>query len=190
MVYIYVCKRFKVTMDMVSGREGDWVDAVMKTHCKKHKINAKLERAEINPKKRMTTNSYDSSTDVFKIDLVYKDTKGGEHELKWLIKVTRSDINETADNLLRHEKLVFSLLIGDFINTVKQRGATRLEGMRKDHQEILNTPKFIFEETSHQTEVMRNVLVLDNLEEKLYVPGSVPLNLAHLRLVVKTIAKF
>ena len=75
-------------MDMVSGREGDWVDAVMKTHCKKHKINAKLERAEINPKKRMTTNSYDSSTDVFKIDLVYKDTKGGEHELKWLIKVS------------------------------------------------------------------------------------------------------
>ena len=84
-------------MDMVSGREGDWVDAVMKTHCKKHKINAKLERAEINPKKRMTTNSYDSSTDVFKIDLVYKDTKGGEHELKWLIKVS----------LLRKEKYFY-----------------------------------------------------------------------------------
>ena len=104
--------------------------------------------------------------------------------------MTRSDINETADNLLRHEKLVFSLLIGDFINTVKQRGATRLEGMRKDHQEILNTPKFIFEETSHQTEVMRNVLVLDNLEEKLYVPANPPLNLAHLRIVVKNIARF
>ena len=94
-------------MDMVSGREGDWVDAVMKTHCKKHKINAKLERAEINPKKRMTTNSYDSSTDVFKIDLVYKDTKGGEHELKWLIKVSLVCFVRTEST-----DLYFSLLLG------------------------------------------------------------------------------
>ena len=48
--------------------------------------------------------AYDSSTDVFKINLVYKDAKGQEHELKWLIKVTRSDVNEVAEALLRHEK--------------------------------------------------------------------------------------
>lgn len=48
-----------------------------------------MERAEINPKKRMSTNTYDSSADVFKLDLVYKDRNGAEHELKWLIKVTR-----------------------------------------------------------------------------------------------------
>jgi hypothetical protein len=36
------------------------------------RIQAKLERAEINPKKRMSTNTYDSSADVFKLDLVYK----------------------------------------------------------------------------------------------------------------------
>ena len=34
----------------------------------------------------------------------YKDAKGQEHELKWLIKVTRSDVNEVAEALLRHEK--------------------------------------------------------------------------------------
>ena len=41
---------------------------------------------------------------MFKINLVYKDAKGQEHELKWLIKVTRSDVNEVAEALLRHEK--------------------------------------------------------------------------------------
>ena len=75
-------------MDMVSSKEGDWVNLLLKHYCKHARIQAVLERAEINPKKRMTTNSYDSSTDVFKIDLVYKDTKGTEHELKWLIKVS------------------------------------------------------------------------------------------------------
>ena len=30
MVYIYVCKRFKVTMDMVSSKEGDWVSQILK----------------------------------------------------------------------------------------------------------------------------------------------------------------
>ena len=104
--------------------------------------------------------------------------------------MTRSDINETADTLLRHEKMVFSLLLGDLINTVKQRGAGRLEGARLTHKDLLNFPQFIFEETAHQTEVMRNVLILDNLEEKLYVPCTSPLNLAHLRTVIKTIAKF
>ena len=49
-----------------------------------------------------------TSTDVFKINLVYKDAKGSEHELRWLIKVTRSDVNGVADNLLRHEKTVYS----------------------------------------------------------------------------------
>ena len=47
----------------------------------------KLERAEVNPKRRTTTCSYDSSSDVFKINLVYKDQKGVDQELKWIIKV-------------------------------------------------------------------------------------------------------
>jgi hypothetical protein len=37
---------------------------------------------------------------------------------------------------------------------------------------------------------LRNVLVLDNLEEKFYTPAASPLNLAHLKIVVKTVAKF
>jgi hypothetical protein len=73
-------------------------------YCKHGRINGKLERAEINPKKQTTVCSYDSSTDVFKINLVYKDAKGLEHELKWVIKVTRSDLNKVADDLLKHEK--------------------------------------------------------------------------------------
>ena len=92
MVYIYACKRFKVTMEIIQGREGDWVNNLLATYCKLKRIHAILERAEINPKKRMSTNTYDSSTDVFKINLVYKDTKGGEHELKWLIKVSALDV--------------------------------------------------------------------------------------------------
>ena len=43
---------------------------------------------------------------------------------------------------------------------------------------------------AHQSDVLRNVLVLDNLEEKLYASAQPPLNLAHLRIVVKTVAKF
>lgn len=106
------------------------------------------------------------------------------------MQVTRSDINQTADTLLRHEKLVFSNLMGDLINIVKQRAAGRLEGARLSHTELLNTPEFIFEETAHLADVMRNVLVLDNLEEKSYAPSLPPLNLAHLKIVVKTMAKF
>ena len=154
MVYVYVCKRFKVTMDMVSGKEGDWVNNLLQNHCKHKRIVAKLERAEINPKKRTNTNPYDSSTDVFKIDIVYKDAKGVEHELKWIIKVTRSDVNETADKLLRHEKQVFSRLLGDLVNMVKQRGAGRAEGARLSATEVLKTPEFIFEESSHQVAVV------------------------------------
>ena len=41
-----------------------------------------------------------------------------------------------------------------------------------------------------QSDVLRNVLVLDNLEEKLYASAQPPLNLAHLRIVVRTVAKF
>ena len=104
--------------------------------------------------------------------------------------MTRSDINETADILLRHEKLVFSMLFGDLINTVKQRAAGRTEELRISHKELLNTPEFIFEESAHQSDVLRNVLVLDNLEDKLYASAQPPLNLAHLRIVVKTVAKF
>ena len=76
------------------------------------RIVAKLERAEINPKKRLPPGNDGgmaaTSTDVFKINLVYKDAKGSEHEPRWLIKVTRSDVNGVADNLLRHEKTVYS----------------------------------------------------------------------------------
>ena len=43
---------------------------------------------------------------------------------------------------------------------------------------------------AHQSDVSRNVIVLDNLEEKLYASAQPPLNLAHLRIVVKTVAKF
>jgi hypothetical protein len=91
MVYIYACKRFKVTMEIAPGREGDWVSNVLATYCKQKRLHASLERAEINPKKRMTTNTYDSSTDVFKMNLVYKDNKGIEHELRWLIKVSTKE---------------------------------------------------------------------------------------------------
>ncbi len=121
MVYIYVCKKFRVTMDMVSGRDGDWVNNLLQCYCKHTRLHAILERAEINPKKRTSTNAYDSSADAFKINLVYKDAIGSEYELKWLIKVTRSDVNPTADVLLRHEKLVFSGLMCDLINTVRQK---------------------------------------------------------------------
>lgn len=38
--------------------------------------------------------------------------------------------------------------------------------------------------------MLRNVLVLDNLEDQLYLPSQAPLNLAHLRMVVRTVAKF
>ena len=162
MVYVYVCKRFKVSMDMVSGKEGDWVNNLLQNHCKHKRIVAKLERAEVNPKKRINTSRYDSSTDVFQINLVYKDAKGGEHELKWIIKVTRSDVNETADKLLRHEKQVFSRLMGDLINMVKQRGAGRAEGARLSANELLKTPEFIFEESSHQVKMIFKSTGLSN----------------------------
>jgi hypothetical protein len=107
MVYVYVCKRFKVTMEMVSGKDSEWILNLVKFYLKhRRKEMQKLERAEVNPKKRMNTCSYDSSSDVFKINLVYKDQKGVDQELKWIIKVTRSDVNETANVLLRHEKQV------------------------------------------------------------------------------------
>jgi len=190
MVYIYVCKRFKCTMDLVSGRDGDWVNNVLQTYCKHTRLNAKLERAEINPKKRTVACSFDSSTDVFKINLVYKDFKGTEHELNWVIKVARSDDSEIADATLRHERQVYSRLVGDLINTVKQRAAGRLEGARVAFTDLLHSPEFIFDEVSHQGDVVRTVLVLDNLEEKDYCsvrPG--PLNLCHLRTAVRTMAK-
>ncbi len=134
MVYIYVCKRFREAMDLISGRDSDWVNNLLNFYCKHARISAKLERAEINPKKRTNVVSYDSSTDIFRINIVYKDSKGGEHELKWVIKMTRSDVSETADALLRHERQVFSRLMGDLINTVKQRAASRLEGSRISFQ--------------------------------------------------------
>ena len=107
MVYVYVCKRFKVTMEMESGKDSEWILNLVKFYLKhRRKEMQKLERAEVNPKKRTNTCSYDSSSDVFKINLVYKDQKGLDQELKWIIKVTRSDVNETANVLLRHEKQV------------------------------------------------------------------------------------
>jgi len=192
MVYVYVCKRFKVTMDMVSGKDSEWILNLVKTYLKnRRKEMQKLERAEVNPKKRVTNCSYDSSSDVFKINLVYKDQKGNDLELKWIIKVTRSDINETANQLLRHEKQIFSRLVNDLINTVKQKSAGFLEGARVSPRELILTPDFIYEETSHAADVSRNVLVLDNLEEKhFFAINQGNLNLAHFRCAVRTIAKF
>jgi hypothetical protein len=46
----------------------------------------------------------------------------------------------------------------------------RLEGSRVAFTDILQTPEFIFEETQAQADVLRNVLVIDNLEEKTYIP--------------------
>ena len=38
MVYIYVCKKFKVTCEMIGGRDGDWVNNLLQTLqvCKAH----------------------------------------------------------------------------------------------------------------------------------------------------------
>jgi len=107
-----------------------------------------------------------------------------------VIKVARSDDSDIADATLRHECQVYSRLVGDLINTVKQRAASRLEGARVAFTDLLHSPEFIFDEVSHQGDMVRTVLVLDNLEEKDYCsvrPG--PLNLCHLRTSVKTMAK-
>ena len=97
---------------------------------------------------------------------MYKDQKGVDQELKWIIKVTRSDVNDVANVLLKHEKQVFSRLVSDLINTVKQKSAGFLEGARVSPKDLILTPEFIYEETSHAADVSRHVLVLDNLEEK------------------------
>ena len=87
MVYVYVCKRFKVSMEMVSGKDSEWILNLVKFYLKhRRKEMQKLERAEVNPKRRATTCSYDSSSDVFKINVVYKDQKGVDQEVKWIIK--------------------------------------------------------------------------------------------------------
>ena len=59
-------------------------------------------------------------------------------------------------------------------------------------QDLLHTPSFIFEEIAHQADLVRSVLVLDNLEEKDFFPlrSGGALNLCHLRVVVRTVAKF
>ena len=73
MVYVYVCKRFKVTMDMVSGKDSEWILNLVKFYLKnRRKEMQKLERAEVNPKKRVTICSYDSSSDVFKVLQIYQ----------------------------------------------------------------------------------------------------------------------
>lgn len=189
---MYVCKRFKVTMEMVSGKDSEWILNLVKFYLKhRRKEMQKLERAEVNPKKRVTTCSYDSSSDVFKLNLVYKDQKGVDQELKWIVKVTRSDVNETANVLLKHEKYVFSRLVADLICTVKQKSACFLEGARVDYQDLLHVPEYIYDETTHTAHVTRNVLVVDNLEErKNYAHTSGPFNLAHFKTAVRTVAKF
>ena len=102
--------------------------------------------------------------------------------MKWIIKVTRSDVNETANQLLRHEKQIFSRLVNDLVNTVKQKSAGFLEGARVSPKELILTPDFIYEETSHAADMSRNVLVLDNLEEKhFFALTQCSLNLAHFR---------
>jgi len=192
MVYVYVCKRFKVTMEMVSGKDSEWILNLVKFYLKhRRKEMQKLERAEVNPKRRTTTCSYDSSSDVFKINLVYKDQKGVDQELKWIIKVTRSDLNENANVLLRHEKQVFGRLVADLVNSIKQKSASFTDGSRVNYKDLILVPEYIYDETTHAADVTRNVLVLDNLEEKRFFSNSSgPLNLSHFRCAVKTIAKF
>ena len=159
MVYVYVCKRFKVTMDMVSGKDSEWILSVVKFYLKhRRKEMQKLERAEVNMKKRTHVAAYDSSSDVFQINIVYKDQKGVDQELKWIIKVTRSDVNDVANVLLKQEKQFFSRLVSDLINTVKQKSAGFLEGARVSPKDLILTPEFIYEETSHAADVSRHVL--------------------------------
>ena len=75
MVYVYVCKRFKVTMDMVSGKDSEWILNLVKFYLKnRRKEMQKLERAEVNPKKRVTICSYDSSSDIFKVTTIRQET--------------------------------------------------------------------------------------------------------------------
>ena len=38
MVYIYVCKKFKVTCEMIGRRDGDWVNNLLQTYCKVRRI--------------------------------------------------------------------------------------------------------------------------------------------------------
>ena len=76
---------------------------------------------------------------------------------------------------------VFSRLVCDLINAIKQKSATFLDGARVNYKDLLLVPEYIYDETSHAADVTRNVLVLDNLEEKQYF-ASVSGNLA-----VKTI---
>ena len=58
-------------------------------------------------------------------------------------------------------------------------------------QELLLTPEYIYDETTHAAHVTRNVLVVDNLEERKYFAyTSGPLNLSHFKVAIRTIAKF
>ena len=62
---------------MVSGKDSEWILNVLKFFLKhRRKDMQKLERAEISMKKRIHAASYDSSSDIFKINIVYKDQKG------------------------------------------------------------------------------------------------------------------
>jgi len=178
-------------MDMVSGKDSEWILNLVKFYLKhRRKEMQKMERAEVNMKKRLHAASFDSASDLFKINIVYKDQKGVDQELKWIIKVTRSDVNDVANVLLKHEKQVFSRLVSDLINTVKQKSAGFLEGARVSPKDLILTPEFIYEETAHAADVSRHVLVLDNLEEKQFfdIPSGA-LNLSHFKCAVKTIAK-
>ena len=158
MVYVYVCKKFKESMDMVSGKDSEWILNVLKFFLKhRRKDMQKLERAEVSMKKRIHAASYDSSSDIFKINIVYKDQKGVDQELKWVIKVCRSDVNDVASALLKQEKQFYSRLVSDLINTVKQKSAGFLENARVSPKDLILTPEFIYEETAHQADVSRNV---------------------------------
>ena len=142
---------------MVSGKDSEWILNVLKFFLKhRRKDMQKLERAEISMKKRIHAASYDSSSDIFKINIVYKDQKGVDQELKWVIKVCRSDVNDVASALLKQEKQFYSRLVSDLINTVKQKSAGFLENARVSPKDLILTPEFIYEETAHQADVSRN----------------------------------
>ena len=58
--------------------------------------------------------------------------------------------NSTSSDRPQPSLKVYARLMGDLINTVKARAACRLEGSRLSFKDLLLTPRFIFEETSHQ----------------------------------------
>ena len=71
---------------MLGGRDGDWVNNLLQTYCKHARIVAKLERAEINPKKK-AAQSGPPSTDAFKACFFPSNDKPFQQIVNFLQKV-------------------------------------------------------------------------------------------------------